>query len=344
MRIACYGVRPLERNYFRKLNKYGYDLKLIQEYLNRDNAEEAKDCDAVLVRGNCLCDRENLSKFKSYGISWVFTRSVGTDHYDLRAAKELGITVARVPNYSPYAVANLAFSFGVSLSRQVLEAAHNVANGDFGMHVNYFSNEFNHLTVGIYGAGKIGAVEGKMWKALGARVLAYDPYPSDFARRYCEFVSEDELLAQSDIVSVHVPYFPGQNDKLIDSEFIGKMKEGASLVNTARGELSDEKAIAQAIRTGKLGGYGADVVTSEKKIVGHNFDTVGQIPDPEVRDLMSLYPRVQITPHMGSFTEPALEDMITLSYENFHNMELKGSVVARNKVEYKEPARKLKTA
>ena len=87
MRIACYGVRPLERSYFKKLNKYGYDLKLIGEYLNRDNAAEAADCDAVLVRGNCLCDRTNLKKFKSYGINWVFTRSVGVDHYDLKAAR-----------------------------------------------------------------------------------------------------------------------------------------------------------------------------------------------------------------------------------------------------------------
>ncbi len=165
MRIACYGVRPLERSYFEKLNKYDYDLKLIPEYLNRENVKEAEDCDAVLVRGNCLCDRENLKKFRSYGISWVFTRSVGVDHYDLKAAEELGISVARVPNYSPYAVANLAFTLGVTLSRHVGEAAHQVHQQDFGMHPDYFATEFNRMKVGIYGAGKIGVAEARCGRA-----------------------------------------------------------------------------------------------------------------------------------------------------------------------------------
>lgn len=342
MRIACYGVRPLERSYFKKLNKYGYDLKLIGEYLNRENVEEAADCDAVLVRGNCLCDRTNLKKFKSYGINWVFTRSVGVDHYDLKAAKELGISVARVPNYSPYAVANLAFTLGVTLSRHVGEAVHHVHEQDFEMHPDYFATEFNRLKVGIYGAGKIGAVEGKMWKGLGSQVYAYDPYPSDFAKQYCEFVSAEELLATCDVVSVHVPYFPGKNDELINEDFIKSMKPGAVLINTARGELANEAAVAAGIKSGQLGGYGADVVTSEKKIMGHQFANQEQVPDHDVQELMDLYPRVLLTPHMGSFTEPALEDMITLSYNNFHNMEAEGTVDQRNKVEYKAPAPKIK--
>lgn len=332
MRIACYGVRPLERSYFEKLNKYDYDLKLIPEYLNRENVKEAEDCDAVLVRGNCLCDRENLEKFRSYDISWVFTRSVGVDHYDLKAAEELGISVARVPNYSPYAVANLAFTLGVTLSRHVGEAAHQVHQQDFGMHPDYFATEFNRMKVGIYGAGKIGVAEAKMWKGLGAEVYAYDPFPSDFAKQYCEFVSEHELLATCDIVSVHVPYFKGKNDQLINAKYIAQMKDGAVLVNTARGELADEKAVAAAVRSGKLGGYGADVVSSEKQIMGHNFDCQADVPDQDVQALMSLYPRVMLTPHMGSFTKPALEDMITLSYNNFHNMQTEGTVDQRNSV------------
>lgn len=333
MKIACYGVRPLEEPYFEKLNKYNYELKLIPEYLDHENVSLAEDCDAVLVRGNCVCDRQNLEKFKSYGIDWVFTRTVGFNHYDLKAAKELGISISRVPNYSPYAVSNLAFTLGADLYRHANQASLNILNGDFTMHSDYFASEFNRITVGIYGAGKIGAIEGKMWKALGAKVLAYDPYPSDFARQYVEFVSEDELLAESDIVSIHVPYFPGKNDKLVNAEYLGKMKKGAVLINTARGELVDTHEVVLALQSERLGAYGADVVPSETKIIGHKFNSIDEVPDKDVQDLLKLYPRVMLTPHMGSFTEPALEDMISISYDNFHEMEENGST--KNVVEYK---------
>ena len=151
-------------------------MKLIEEYLTRDNAEMAQDCDAVLVRGNCLCDAENLKKFKSYGINWVFTRTVGYNHFDLQAAKKLGISIARVPNYSPFAVANLAFTLGENLVHHIAEASYEVHLGDFIMHPQYFATEFNRLTIGIFGAGKIGVAEAKLWDGIGATVLAYDPF------------------------------------------------------------------------------------------------------------------------------------------------------------------------
>ncbi|EFG56144.1 D-isomer specific 2-hydroxyacid dehydrogenase, catalytic domain protein [Lactobacillus amylolyticus DSM 11664] len=142
-------------------------MKLIEEYLTRDDAEMAQDCDAVLIRGNCLCDAENLKKFKSYGINWVFTRTVGYNHFDLQAAKKLGISIARVPNYSPFAVANLAFTLGENLVHHVAEASYEVHLGDFIMHPQYFATEFNRLTIGIFGAGKIGVAEAKLWDGIG---------------------------------------------------------------------------------------------------------------------------------------------------------------------------------
>ncbi|MHC3387683.1 NAD(P)-dependent oxidoreductase [Lacticaseibacillus paracasei] len=333
MKIVCYGVRPIEEPYFRKLNKYHYDLKLVNAYLDHDNVTEAEGCDAVLVRANCACDEQNLKKFKSYGINWVFTRTVGFNHYDLKAAKESDIKIARVPNYSPYAVANLAFTLGAALTRHVVAAVDAVHQGDFTVSPYYFSTEFNRLTVGIYGAGKIGAIEGKMWKSIGAKVLAYDPYPSDFARQYVKFVSEDDLLQSSDIVSVHVPYFPGKNDNLLNSDFLKKMKETAFLINTARGQLADTNAVAKAVEDNEIAGYGADVVIDETRINGHKFNSLAEVPNSSVQSLMKLYPKVLITPHMGSFTEPALEDMISISYDNFHEMQETGDV--KNKVEYK---------
>ncbi len=103
------------------------------------------------------------------------------------------------------------------------------------------------------------------------------------------------------------------------------MKTSAYLVNTARGELADTQAIADAIRSGEIAGYGGDVIVDEKHLVGKKFESIGQEPDAAVRELMSLYPKVLMTPHMGSFTKPALEDMISISYENFHEMQTKGN-------------------
>lgn len=318
MKIICYGVRPLERPYFEKLNKYNYELTLTSEFLTHDNANLAQGMDAVLIRGNCIADAQNLKKFADYGIKYVFTRSVGYNHYDLKAAKKLGIIVARVPNYSPYAVAELAFTLGMSLFRHVDESIVNTHNGNFKMLPFYFSNEIHNAVIGIYGAGKIGATEAKLYHELGAKVLAYDPYPSDYAKQFVEFVDSDELLRRSDIVSIHVPYFPSKNDNLINKFFLNKMKKSAILVNTARGELADTQAIIDAVKNNIIEAYAADVIISEVQIMGHEFSHLTDMPNKQVQELMSLYPRVLITPHMGSFTEPALKDMISISFDNFN--------------------------
>ncbi|MBP2057108.1 D-lactate dehydrogenase [Lactobacillus colini] len=317
MKIICYGVRPIEKPYFEKLNKYSFDLKLVEEYLTADNGNLAVGMDAVLLRGNCLADRKNLELFSSYGIKYVFTRTVGFNHIDLKAAKDLDILVARVPNYSPYAVAELALTLGMQLFRHVNIATTNSSEGNFTVVPELFSKQVHTSTVGIIGLGKIGFTEAKLYKGLGAKILAYDPYPFDAAKEVVDYVELDELLEKSDIVSIHVPYFPGQNENLINSDSFKKMKKTAVFVNTARGELVDTAAVVEAFKSGQISGYGADVVINEKEIMNHDLGSVDNIPNPDVKALTALYPKAILTPHMGSFTEPALEDMISISFDNF---------------------------
>ena len=111
------------------------------------------------------------------------------------------------------------------------------------------------------------------------------------------------------------------------------MKETAFLINTDRGQLADTNAVAKAVEDNEIAGYGADVVIDETRINGHKFNSLAEVPNSSVQSLMKLYPKVLITPHMGSFTEPALEDMISISYDNFHEMQETGDV--KNKVEYR---------
>lgn len=330
--IVCYGVRPIEEPYFKKLNKYDFDLKLVTEFLTDDNVDEAKGMDAVLIRGNCAASAKNLKIFKRYGIKYVFTRSVGFNHIDLKAAKELGIQIARVPNYSPYAVAELAMTLGMQLFRHTNIATTDSMAGNFTVKPVLFSKEIHSSTVGIIGAGKIGSTEAKLYDGMGTHVVAYDPRPNGKAGEYVDFESLDDVLAESDIVSIHIPYIPGTNENFINADFLKKMKKSAILVNTARGEMADTKAIIDAVKNGEIAGYAADVVIDEKDIMGHQFDSVDDIPNADVRELAKLYPKVILTPHMGSFTEPALEDMISISFDNFHDTFTTGT--NKNVLEY----------
>ena len=333
MKIVCYGVRPIEEPYFKKLNKYDFDLKLVTEFLTDDNVDEAKGMDAVLIRGNCAASAKNLKIFaEDYGIKYVFTRSVGYNHIDLKAAKELGIQIARVLNYSPYAVAELAMTLGMQMFRHTNIATTNSAVGNFTVTPSLFSKEIHSSTVGIIGAGKIGTAEAELYAGMGAKVIASDAHPSNQAAKYVEFKPLDAVLAESDIVSIHIPYFPGENENFIDADFLKKMKASAILVNTARGEIADTKAITEAVKNGEIAGYAGDVTIEEKEIMGHQFVSVDEIPNADVRELAKLYPKVLLTPHMGSFTEPALEDMISISFENFHETLTNGT--NKNVLEY----------
>lgn len=317
MKIVCYGVRPIEEPYFHRLNTENYELKLVADFMNDENVVEAQGMDAVLIRGNCAATADNLAKIASYGIKYVFTRTVGFNHIDLTAAKELGLQIARVPNYSPYAVAELAMTLGMQMFRSTSAVVANTAEGNFRVLPGYFSKEIHSSTVGIIGAGKIGIAEAKLYHGMGAKVLAYDPFPNDRFKDIVEFVSLEELLAQSDIVSVHVPYFPEKNENMFNAESFKLMKNSAIFVNTARGELVDHQAVIEAIKQGEISGYAADVFVAEKDIMGKEFASINELPNPQVKALADLYPKVLLTPHVGSFTEPALEDMISISFKNF---------------------------
>lgn len=319
-KIVCYGVRPNEVEYFNQLNRYGYELTLVENLLNDENVIEAQGKDAVLTRGNCKADRKNIEKIASYGIRYLFTRTVGFNHIDLQAASDFGLLVARVPGYSPNAIAELSLTLAMSLLRHTTYTTHKTHRYDFRVDATMFSKEIRNCTVGVIGTGKIGLTEAQLFRGLGAHVLGYDVFQSDAAKEVVEFVELDDLLAQSDIVSLHVPYFPGQNDKMVDAAFLSKMKKGAILINTARGELQDNEAILAALESNHLSGFATDVFANESAFFFKSFEEAEAIPDQTVRKLVDLYPRVLITPHIGSNTDEALKNMIEYSFENFHQV------------------------
>lgn len=324
LKVACYGVRDNEVPFFNQLNKHHFELCLIEDLLRHDNIETARGMDAVLLRGNCIADLQNIKKLKEYGVKYLFTRTVGYNHIDLQAAADYDMHVARVPSYSPNAIAELSLTLAMSLLRHTTYTTTKTANQDFTVDRIMFSKEIRNCKVGIIGTGKIGLTEAKLFKGLGAEVLGYDVFQSDAAKQTVTFMELDDLLKESDIVSIHVPYIPGANDKMIDAEFISKMKDGAILINTARGELQDNEAILHALQSHKLEGFATDVFENEENIFFQKFDGTTKKLDPTVQALLDLYPRVLVTPHMGSNTDEALTNMIEISYENLHDIITKG--------------------
>lgn len=319
-KVTCYGVRKNEVEFFHKLNKYGYELNLVENLMSKENVEEAKGSDAVIVRGVCIANAENLEMLSSYGIQYVFTRAAGINNIDLKTAEKLGIKVARVPGYSPNAIAELSLTLAMMLLRHTAYTVERTAKYDFRVTPTMFSKEIRNCKVGIIGVGKIGLTEAKLFKGLGAEVLGYDVYQSDEAKEIVKFVELDELLSESDIVSLHMPYIAGQNDKFVNTEFISKMKTGAILINTARGELQSNEAVLDALKSNKLGGYGTDVFDNESKLFFKNHENGDQIHDQVVRQIIDFYPKVLVTPHIGSNTDEALSNMIETSFDNLNEI------------------------
>lgn len=314
MKLICFGVRKVEREFFEKLNKFGYELTLVEDLLNDENIDLINGHEAVMLRANCPANRKNLEKMKNFGVKYLLTRTVGYNHIDLDAAKEMGFKMARVPRYSPNAIGELAITFAMNLVRKGAYMINRSREKNFIVDEYMFSPEIRNLTVGVIGTGKIGLTTARLFKGLGAKVIAYDIYESEEAKSVVEYVTIDRLNKEADIITLHCPYIKGENDNLVNDEFISKLKDNAIIINTARGELQDVEAVIRGLESGKIGGYATDVFSNEKEFFFKDME--GKEIDKNVEKLLSLYPRALVTPHIGSYTDEALTNMIEISYEN----------------------------
>ncbi len=315
-KIICFGCRDYEKPYFEKLGKkYGYELVLRPEYLNNDCWELAKGYEIVMVRGNCVVDHDHMKLLKDAGLKYYLTRTAGYNHVDVAACKELGIDTAFVPGYSPNAISELALTLAMMLLRHTAYACKETSEGHFKVTNQMFSKEVRGCTVGILGCGRIGRVTAGLFKGLGAKVIGYDPYPSPACQGLLEMKDADSVFKESDIIVSHMAYFKGVNDNFISAEKIAEMMDGSILINVARGEVLDTKAALEAVRSGHLDGLGLDVIDNEKTLFNKDHDPK-HMSSPIHQEIIDLYPKVLITPHIGSATDLALVDMIEVSIQN----------------------------
>lgn len=316
MKVLCYGVRDVEKPIFLQVNKnFNFDMTLVPNYVKtKEDVMLAEGYEAVILRGNCNAKKENLDLYKELGVKYLLTRTVGVDHIDVEYAKELGFKTAFVPGYSPNAIAELAVSLAMTLLRHVSYTANKTKDGDFTVDREMFSREIRNLTVGVIGIGRIGFTAAKLFKGLGANVLAYDVFKKEGVEDILKQVELDELVKNSDIITLHAPFIK-ENGKIVTKEFIEKMKDDSILINTARGELVDLDAVADALENGKLAGVGLDVLEGESEFFFKKIN-VDEISNGAAKRLISMYPHAIITPHMGSYTDEAVLNMVETSFLN----------------------------
>ncbi len=325
IKIICFGARSSEQPFFHSLNKQNFALTLIPELLNTDNIAQIAGHEAVLLRGNCPAQKPQLEQMKAMGVKYLLTRTVGVDHIDVPAAKAMGFVVARVPGYSPNAISELALTLAMMLVRNTAATVTATSSGDYRVQPSYFSKEIRHIKVGILGVGRIGLTTATLLKGMGVtQLMGYDPYVSDEAKATLTMTDMDSVVSQSELLFLHMPYIKDQNHHLINAAFLQKMPTGSILVNAARGELMDSAAVLAALQSNHLHALATDVLEKEATLFNHNF--AGKTSGNQVFDaLQALYPRVLITPHIGSNTEEACRNMIEQSFDNLHDYLTSGS-------------------
>ncbi|MCR5251483.1 MAG: 2-hydroxyacid dehydrogenase [Lachnospiraceae bacterium] len=313
MRLLFYAAKIYDRKSFDPvLERFpGITIDYIEHELEPRTAALAEGYDAICAFVSADVGAETLAILKEKGVSVVLMRCAGYNNVDVEKAKELGITVKIVPGYSPEAVAELAMGLALAVNRRLYKAYNKVRENDYSLKglrgVNFY-----HKTAGIVGTGKIGAAMARICRGFGMRVIGYDMYPNP-SLDFVEYVSLDELLAQSDLISLHCPLLDSTYH-MINIESIKKMKDGVILVNTSRGALVDTDELIEGIRLNKFLGVGLDVYEEETGNVYE--DRSDEIMAHSVTARLLSFPNVMITSHQGFYTMEALEAIAETTLKN----------------------------
>ena len=319
MKVAVFSTKPYDRTFLSARNQqYGHDLNFLNPGLDLQTVALANGFPAICVFVNDLVNRPILETLASSGTHLVALRCAGYNNVDLDAADELGITIVRVPAYSPYAVAEHAIALILTLNRKIHRAYYRVREGNFALN-GLLGFDLYGRTVGIIGTGKIGRIVGQILHSFGCKLLAYDLYPnSEFGENYAEYVSLEQLYNQSDIITLHCPLTP-ETHHLIDKTAISLMKPGVMLINTSRGSLVDTKAVIQGLKSKHIGHLALDVYEEEENIFFE--DLSGEIIQDDIFQRLLTFPNVIITGHQAFFTEEALTNIAETTLANIQDIE-----------------------
>ncbi len=316
MKIAFFDTKTYDKQYFELFSKqYNHTILFLEAKLTTETATLAKGCGAVSAFVNADISRDVLSALKECGVKLLLMRCAGYNNVDLESSKNFGITVLRVPNYSPEAVAEHAMTLAMAANRRVHKAYNRVRENDFSLQglvgLNFFGK-----TAGIIGTGKIGLAMINICKGFGMDVIAYDLFPNE--KLDINYVPLDELFKRSDLISLHCPLFETTR-YIINSESIQKMKDGVILVNTSRGGLIKTEDLIDGIKSQKFHAVALDVYEEESSFVFEDYSN-DILNTTTVARLMS-FPNLILTSHQGFLTDDALSTIAKVTLQNATDFE-----------------------
>jgi D-lactate dehydrogenase len=315
MKITFFGTRDYDHLYFDVLSAdpdYGCSIRFLEANLDPDTAPLAKGSEAACAFVNSDCGAAVLEILAQNGVKLLLMRCAGYNNVDLAAAGRLGITVLRVPGYSPEAVAEHAMALAQAANRRICKAYVKVRNNNFSLDGLLGYNLYG-TTAGIVGTGRIGAAMARICHGYGMTVLAYDQYHNPALDGIVRYVELDELLRVADLISLHCP-LTAETHHLINEKSIAIMRDSAILVNTSRGGLIDTDALIAALKQHKFAGVGLDVYEDEDEQVFE--DLSNSVLENEIVPILLSFPNVVITSHQGFFTRTALQSIAITTMEN----------------------------
>ncbi|MDA1035884.1 MAG: 2-hydroxyacid dehydrogenase [Chloroflexi bacterium] len=337
MRVAIFSTKPYDKRFFEEANqrladKHGsraaHELGFFETRLTAESVSLAFGIPAVCAFVNDELDPNVLSMLSAGETKLVALRCAGFNNVNVAVATQKHITLARVPAYSPHAVAEHAIGLILALNRKIHRAYARVREGNFALE-GLLGFDLHGRTVGVVGTGRIGAITAEILKGFGCRVLLNDMYPNAaLATGGAEYVSMEQVLAQSDVITLHCPLTP-ETHHLINAETLAATKPGVMIINTSRGALIDAVAAIEALKSGHLGYLGLDVYEEESDLFFR--DLSDRVIQDDVFSRLLTFPNVLITGHQAFFTHEAMESIADATLANIRAFE-RGESLGENEV------------
>lgn len=312
IQLAFFDTKMYDRLWFDKLKgEAGVEFKYFENKLNKDTASLAKGMRGVVAFVNDDLSAETIELLAEYGVELIAMRCAGYNNVSLPTAEACGITVVRVPEYSPYAVAEHTMALLLTLNRKTHRAYIRTRDHNFSIQ-GLTGFDLHNKTAGIIGTGKIGRTFIDICRGFGMNVIAYDPFEVEGIT----YVSLEELCKKADIISLHCPLTP-ETHHIINESTLSLMKHNAILLNTSRGALIDSEALLDAIKLKKIGGTGLDVYEEESDFFFNDYS--GEIVRDDVLVGLISLPNVIVTSHQAFLTDEALHKIASVTLDNIRS-------------------------
>ena len=324
MRVAVFSTKAYDRQFLDAANAATdrpHEIAYFEAHLEPTTAALAEGAEGVCPFVNDDLSREVLGRLKERGTRLIALRGAGFNNVDLAAAEESGIAVARVPAYSPHAVAEHTVALILALDRKICRAHARVREGNFALD-GLLGFDLHGRTVGVVGTGRIGMTLARIMASFGCNLVAFDPMRSkDFETLGGRYVTLEELFSASDIISLHCPLSP-ETRHLIDAAAVARMKRGVMLINTSRGAVVETRALIDGLKSGQIGYLGLDVYEEEADLFFE--DLSNEVLQDDVFARLLTFPNVLITAHQAFFTREALEAIARTTIANISTFESSG--------------------